>query len=354
MKLRVGNACWHAFHVQHALLCREAGFYAQEGIDVEIVHAKINPKAIESSRPGGERYDEVGTVLRDMIAFGIDIIPDVHVRTPFAERALGNDEVRIIGGWRNHYGGTAMAAPGIKSMRDLKTKRIGDWYKGGIHTMWWERQLRQAGLDPGSDVEWKVGYLYGSMREAWKPLQRGETDAAIVQNPWVPMLLEQGFNKLYDFDEETKGYGRPDRVTVARQSFIKRNPELIKRFWKAAIRGYHFMRIAPDNFPFVRFIEAKLRTGNPDEAECMRDLTPMVMMESSFFPLDGQLTAEGVWRILEEHRDAGVLSKSITGSDVEDMIWQDLVQEAWAEVSQTDEVKRNLERLQPVVERVGY
>ena len=66
MKLRVGNACWHAFHVQHALLCREAGFFAQEGIDVEIVHAKINPKAIESSRPGGERYDEVGTVLRDM------------------------------------------------------------------------------------------------------------------------------------------------------------------------------------------------------------------------------------------------------------------------------------------------
>jgi hypothetical protein len=99
MKLRVGNACWHAFHVQHALLCREAGFFAQEGIDVEIVHAKINPKAIESSRPGGERYDEVGTVLRDMVAFGIDIIPDVHVRTPFAERALGNDEVLIIGGW---------------------------------------------------------------------------------------------------------------------------------------------------------------------------------------------------------------------------------------------------------------
>lgn len=28
----------------------------------------------------------------------IAIIPDVHVRTPFAERALGNDEVCIIGG----------------------------------------------------------------------------------------------------------------------------------------------------------------------------------------------------------------------------------------------------------------
>jgi hypothetical protein len=33
---------------------------------------------------------------------------------------------------------------------------------------------------------------------------------------------------------------------------------------------------------------------------------------------------------------------------------RELVEEAWAEVSQTEEVKRNLERLQPVIERVGY
>ncbi len=108
MRLRVGNACWHAGHVVDSSLCREAEFYDQEGLEVEIVHAKVNPKAIESSRPGGERYDEVGTVVRDMIAFGIDIITDVHVRTPFAERSLGNDEVRIIGGCA-----TRTMAPGL-------------------------------------------------------------------------------------------------------------------------------------------------------------------------------------------------------------------------------------------------
>jgi hypothetical protein len=101
--------------------------------------------------------------------------------------------------------------------------RALDWYKGGIYTMWWEHQLRQAGLHPERDVEWKIGYLYGSMREAWKRLQRAETDAAIVQNPWVPMLLEQGYNKLYDFDHETKSYGRSDRVTAARKSFTEPN-----------------------------------------------------------------------------------------------------------------------------------
>ena len=354
MKLRVGNGCWHAGHVRAAAICLEAELFAQEGLDVEVVHAKINPAGFQSSRPDGERYDEIGTVLRDMIAFNIDIIPDVHVRTPFAERALGNDELRIIGGWRNQFRGTLIGAPGIKSIADFKGKRIGDWYKGGIATLWHEHQLRKVGIDPDRDIDWKIGYRYGSIREAWKPLLAGETDAAIVANPFVPQLLERGFNKIYDFVEDSKPHGRPDRVTVARKSFIQRNPELIKRYWKATIRGYHFMRIVPENFAFQRFVEAKLRVGNPDESERMRDLLSPALMESYFVPLDGQLSVEGVWRILQEHQDAGVLSKSIARGDVEEAVRQELVQEAWEELSQTDEVKWSLARLQPVVERLGY
>ena len=37
MKLRVGNGCWHAGHVQVAAYCYEAGLFAQEGIDVEVI-----------------------------------------------------------------------------------------------------------------------------------------------------------------------------------------------------------------------------------------------------------------------------------------------------------------------------
>ena len=45
------------------------------------------------------------------------------------------------------------------------------------------------------------------MRESWKMLRAGETDAAIVNNPWVPELLEEGFTKLFDFVTETRPYG---------------------------------------------------------------------------------------------------------------------------------------------------
>ena len=53
MKLRVGNACWHAGHIVDASLCYEAGFYAQEGLDAEVIHAKLYTKGLESVSPAG-------------------------------------------------------------------------------------------------------------------------------------------------------------------------------------------------------------------------------------------------------------------------------------------------------------
>ena len=101
-------------------------------------------------------------------------------------------------------------------------------------------------------------------------------------------------------------------------------------------------------------VEAKLRVNNPDDAERTRDLFPEMLMEDHFFPLDGQVSAEGVWRILEEHKAGDALPASVRRSDVDEVLRTELVQEAWTEVSQTDEVKYNMERLRPVIERVGY
>ena len=119
MKLSVGNGCWHAGHVQDAAVALEAGYFAQEGIDVEIVHAKINPQAISSSRPGGERYDEVGTVVRDMIAYGIDIFPTSMCarRSPSAPWATMRCESSAAGAANS--AASLVTAPGIKSLQDF-------------------------------------------------------------------------------------------------------------------------------------------------------------------------------------------------------------------------------------------
>ncbi len=45
---------------------------------------------------------------------------------------------------------------------------------------------------------------------------------------------------------------------------------------------------------------------------------------------------------------------TISQQNVDQALRKELVEHVWAEVSQTDEIKRNLEKLQPVIERVGY
>jgi hypothetical protein len=77
-------------------------------------------------------------------------------------------------------------------------------------------------------------------------------------------------------------------------------------------------------------------------------------MDDHFFPLDGQVSSQGILRILEEHKSGGALPPTVGQRDVDEVLRKELVEEAWLEVSQTDEVKRNLEKLQPVIERVGY
>jgi hypothetical protein len=77
-------------------------------------------------------------------------------------------------------------------------------------------------------------------------------------------------------------------------------------------------------------------------------------MDDHFFPLNGLVSSEGILRILEEHKAGGALPPTMGRADVDEVKRTELVEEAWSEVSQTDEVKRNLERLQPVIERVGY
>ena len=57
---------------------------------------------------------------------------------------------------------------------------------------------------------------------------------------------------------------------------------------------------------------------------------------------------------LEEHKAGGALPSSVRRADVDEVRRTELVEEAWAEASQTDEVKRNLEILKPVIERVGF
>jgi hypothetical protein len=61
-----------------------------------------------------------------------------------------------------------------------------------------------------------------------------------------------------------------------------------------------------------------------------------------------------VWRILEEHQDAACYHAQPRARMSSKSSGKELAQEAWQENRWTEEVKRNLQRLQPLVEKYGY
>ena len=83
----------------------------------------------------------------------VDIALDVQSRTVFFQRARGAD-LYIIAGWRNQHTNVWVAPPHIKSLADLKGKRVGISDFNSIRHWAIQIQLKKAGLDLERDVEW--------------------------------------------------------------------------------------------------------------------------------------------------------------------------------------------------------
>ena len=284
MKLRVGNACWHAFHVQHAAVAMEAGFFAQEGINVEIVHAKINPKAISikpprrrtlrRSRHRGARHGRLRHRHHSRR-------PRAHAlrrtragqRRSAHHRRLAQSVTRHVGGCARHQVDRKICA----ANGSATGTRAASPLCGTSSSCAKPKSIRTVMSTGRSATNTARCAKPGSLCSPVKPMR------PLCRIHSCRSYLERGFNKLYDFVEDNKPHGRPDRVTVARKSFIERNPGTDQTLLESSIRAYQFMRIK-ENFPLFRAVEAKLRVNNPDEAERTRDLFPDDVDGRSFFP----------------------------------------------------------------------
>src|SRR5438093_12665823 len=76
----------------------------------------------------------------------VDIALDVQSRTVFFQRARGAD-LYIIAGWRNQHTNVWVAPPHMKSLTDLKGKRVGISDFNRIRHWAIKFQLKMAGLD---------------------------------------------------------------------------------------------------------------------------------------------------------------------------------------------------------------
>jgi hypothetical protein len=277
----------------------------------------------------------------------VDIALDVQSRTIFFQRSRGAD-IYIIAGWRNQHTSTWVGPPHIKSLQDLKGKRVGISDFNSIRHWGIQVQLRKAGLDIEKDVEWvRCGV---STRVLVEALRQGRVECAPVSSAIAENLKKEGCNILV-VPQETYPNGRPERIIAATGRILEERPDLVKCFLKGLIRSYWFVRDMPKNFEYIHNLDKRLRieTADPEGIHDPNRYTPDDL-ESMPFPIDGLAT--GFEDMLREEKLIGGLEYDVPA--IKDVCAQDLAEEAYKELRSRKELDNEYERVRAIAERWGY
>jgi ABC-type nitrate/sulfonate/bicarbonate transport system substrate-binding protein len=277
----------------------------------------------------------------------VDIALDVQSRTVFYQRGRGAD-LYIIAGWRNQHTNVWVAPPHIKSLPELKGKRVGISDYNSIRHWAIQIQLKKAGLDLERDVEWvRIGVAARLHIEA---IRSGRVECAPVPPWYAEDLLKEGCNILVSPADQYP-HGRPERIIAATGRILEERPDLVRGFLKGMIRSYWFVRDMPKNYEYITNLEKRLRLRSPDPEErvnthprSQRDLEAMP------FPLDGKAT--GFEDMLKEEERLGELNYNVPA--IKDVVAQDLVDEAFKELRGRKELDEEYQRLKKAEARWGY
>jgi ABC-type nitrate/sulfonate/bicarbonate transport system substrate-binding protein len=277
----------------------------------------------------------------------VDIALDVQSRTVFYQRGRGAD-LYIIAGWRNQHTNVWVAPPHIKSLQELKGKRVGISDYNSIRHWAIQIQLKKAGLDLERDVEWvRIGVAARLHIEA---IRSGRVECAPVPPWYAEDLLKEGCNILVSPADQYP-HGRPERIIAATGRILEERPDLVRGFLKGMIRSYWFVRDMPKNYEYITNLEKRLRLRSPDPEErvnthprSQRDLEAMP------FPLDGKAT--GFEDMLKEEERLGELNYNVPA--IKDVVAQDLVDEAFKELRDRKELDEEYQRLKKAEARWGY
>jgi ABC-type nitrate/sulfonate/bicarbonate transport system substrate-binding protein len=177
--------------------------------------------------------------------------------------AAGGLDVKMVAALNAKVTYDLVAAPAIKTAKDLRGKRFGIQAFGGGLWMGAMLGLEYLGLDPQRD---NINVLQvGNQSIIAQAMEAGSIDAAALDGVFSRKLKQKGFNILADFSQAnipTIGLG-----LVAKSAFIRERQEALEGVLKGLSESIAFI-LSPKYKPVVlKTIMQHLRIGDPVTAE---------------------------------------------------------------------------------------
>ena len=123
------------------------------------------------------------------------------------------------------------------TLNDMIGKTVIGGRKGGMPVMTFEWALREAGINPTSDVEIDTSIAFGAMSGAFIG---GTGDFVNLFEPQALQIEQQGYGYVVASLGELGGVV-PYTAYNAKKSYIENNPEVIEKFTRAIQKGLDYV-----------------------------------------------------------------------------------------------------------------
>ena len=271
-------------------VARSLGYFAEEGLDVELVYMRGGTAAMQALVGGAVDY----------AATSFDVALSAFARGAKIVRFFTTGRLPLFA-----LATSPKRAGTIRTLADLRGKTVGVSAIGNADHLLLVYLLRRAGVDPDSV---RYATLGPNLFEA---LRVGHVDAGMVQEP-AATLIEQTGGKilvnLMDLKDAQRYLGGSYEfmgVAVRQEEWEARREEMrrLARALTKALRVIHFgtPKLLVDALP------KELVVGG-DRALLEKILA---RHRRSLYPRDGRIQLEAVRRVEEIQRQAGVLPREV-------------------------------------------
>jgi NitT/TauT family transport system substrate-binding protein len=196
-------------------VAHDAGLFAAEGLDDQLIFI---PSATQLAQ--------------------VTVAGDVDIASlgggPMMAAVLSGADLKAIGNNVNKLVFSIHARPEVKSIEELRGRRIAVSRFGSSSDVSARYALRKHNLDPQKDV---VLMQLGSMSSMFGALKSGAVDASLVSPPTQFLSEKLGFKEILSITDMDYAYPNPTMVVPG--DLIRKKPDTIDRFLRAYVRGMH-------------------------------------------------------------------------------------------------------------------
>ena len=199
-------------------VAHDAGLFTKEGLDDQMI---LIPSATQLAQ--------------------VTVAGDVDIASlgggPMIAAVLSGADLKVIGNNVNKMIFSIHTKPEVKSIEELRGKRIGVSRFGSSTDVSARYALRKFNLDPQKDV---ILLQLGSMSSIFGALRSGAVEGALVSPPTQFLSEKLGFKELVSITEMNFAYPNPAMAVPG--DLIRKRPDLLDRFMRAYVRGVHRAR----------------------------------------------------------------------------------------------------------------